>query len=267
MKKIDVSFAIDPVRQPFMARSVSHLQEAFQEPIDAICQFLSRKSPGGVTVLFGCVDSGVAPAVNITAGAVYYSGEVYLVAAAAFTPTGANVAVANIVTTYQAGDPALFSDNSSHNVHQIRRVVISDAAAGSGIADFSDFKRVSLTTSELVGDRDDTLGYTYGAAESTAYTLPATTKTGKAKVDFNFEIIPSSGAATPYVLKFRVKRNGSTVKTTEHNVLADGARWLLTVSFYDAAHTAGDIFTLTVEPSIVASGDIDVIDGTVQVFE
>ncbi len=267
MKKINMAFAVDPVRQPLLARSISHLQEAYQEAVDALAQFVTRKSPGGVTILYGCVNSGSFPVVNITAGAVYYNGEIYLVPAASFTCTGSDVAVGSVTTTYQAGDPVTFSDSSTHNVHEIRRIIIAAGATGSGAADFTDFKTVSLTTCELVGDRDSTLGYTYSSGETTAYTLPVATKSGKAKVDFNFEIVPSSGGAAPYILEFKVKKDGITVKTISHNVLADGSRWILNIGYYDSAYVAGEEFTLTVDPSIVASGAIDIIDGTVQVFE
>lgn len=139
MKKIDTQYAIDPVRQPFMARSVDHLQEAYQEAIDALAKAIIP-DPTGVTILFGCEDTGTPPAVNISAGAVYYDGEVFLVDAASFTPTGANVAVASIVTTHQVGDPTEFSDGNPYNVHEIRKVTIAAGTSGSGIANFSDFK-------------------------------------------------------------------------------------------------------------------------------
>lgn len=163
MRKLDTSFATTTVSQPLKAGSVNHLQLAYQEVINSLALDLIGPSAQNniVYVLFGCINTGSGLHYIISAGAVYYNGEVYLVDAVNFTATGSNVAVAAIATTFFtdiSADPTTFSDTAAHNVHQIRKIVISAGASGSTIADFSAFKQTQLT---VVNDQQSTLGSSF----------------------------------------------------------------------------------------------------------
>jgi len=164
MRKLDTSSASTSVSQPLKAGSVQHLQLAYQEALNALALNLIGPTyqTNVVYVLFGCVNSGSGSTFNMSAGAVFYNGEIFLVDATTFTLTGSNVPLSNIVTSYfvdASADPTIFSDASSHNVHQIRKVVISQGVSGSStLGDFSTFLQTQLV---LVNDQEATLGATY----------------------------------------------------------------------------------------------------------
>lgn len=125
--------------------TIDHLQLSYKEAIDSLARgVVQNYLPNTVYRLYGCVNNGNLVDYNITAGAVFYNGEIYLVDAAIFSVTGANVAVGTIATTFftdPTADPADFTDGNTRNIHEIRKVVIAGGLSGSGIANFSDFKR------------------------------------------------------------------------------------------------------------------------------
>lgn len=96
-------------------------------------------STSTIYVLYGVVNSGTYPAYVITAGAVFYNGEIYDVDAASFTATGSNVAVFSTVQTQYAtdADPCTFSDATTHNIHNIIKMQLTAGASGSGLANYS----------------------------------------------------------------------------------------------------------------------------------
>lgn len=141
MKKIDSSNIASGVQQPFIKPTWVHLQEAFQEPIYALGRMLAGQF-SGVTVLYGCVNSTPGSGTfTISAGAVFYNDEVYLVDAATLTPGGGQVVIGTITTTYIASDPLLFTDGSSHDVHEIRKIVFSSGTTV-GTLDYSAYRFV-----------------------------------------------------------------------------------------------------------------------------
>lgn len=136
MKKIDYSFIATGAAQPYKKGTWKHLQEAYQETLDALGKALST-DPTGLTVLFGCVDSGGGyPNYNLTAGAIYYNGEIYLVDATGAINVGAAQLVGVLDTQYYTdptADPVKFTDNNTHNVHVIRKIKFQTGASASGI--------------------------------------------------------------------------------------------------------------------------------------
>lgn len=118
----------------------THLQKAYKEAIDALAQCVIKDyDPTKVYILYGCAATGTNPgARTFTAGAVYYAGEVYLVPAASFTTTGADVAVANITeafnTTDYSVDPQTTPGGATLYLHVIRTIVLTAGTAGSGDA-------------------------------------------------------------------------------------------------------------------------------------
>jgi hypothetical protein len=142
MKKIDLSNITTAVGMPIKSGVLSHLQSAYQEVIDAIVKGSIGGSydPAKYYVLYGCVNSTTSPIYTVSAGAVFYNGEVYLVDAFTFTSTGGNVAIGTITTTFFSGtnaDPITFTDSVARNVLQVRKVVFTSGASGSGDVNFS----------------------------------------------------------------------------------------------------------------------------------
>jgi hypothetical protein len=141
MKKIDTSHIQENVRrQPFNKASFDHIQEAFQEVFTELFKGLTEQATGAVA-LYGCIDSDAgATSWNISVGTILYAGEVFTVPGFVGSH-GSNVPVLGIVTTYRAGDPVMFSDNGTYNVHAIRTMQWTMGAPGSGLANFSALKR------------------------------------------------------------------------------------------------------------------------------
>ena len=139
---------------PVKGGSLDHLQLAYQEAITALANAAIGRS-GDVTngyILYGLVNSGSTGSMNVSAGAIYYAGEIFLVDA--FTLTVSNTAVSSIATTYYGtnADPVTFTDGISRNVHQIRKIVFTDGTSGSGLFDFGNMIPVppSLTRTNYV---------------------------------------------------------------------------------------------------------------------
>lgn len=147
MKKINTSNVTGSSRQPLLGRSISHLNEGIVESFVSVfkAMMLDGYTTNDVVIMHGCVNSGSTSGAgnpfNVTAGAVYYNDEIYQVDAITGVFSGTNVLVANLSTTYQIGDPVTMTDGSTKNVHEIKKVVISQAASGSGIKNHTDFKK------------------------------------------------------------------------------------------------------------------------------
>lgn len=145
MKTILSNFISATAFQPFKQGTWEHLQQSYTEALDALVksQIGSTYDATKVYILYGCIATGTDPgARTFTSGAVFYNGIVYLVPAASFTSSGSDVAIGTITTSYYAdakADPVLFTDGSSHNVHEIKTMVISAGVSGSGDADFDDW--------------------------------------------------------------------------------------------------------------------------------
>jgi hypothetical protein len=138
MKKVDLSAVTSVNGFPFKSGTMSHLQAAYQEAIASTVKsiiFGSVYDPAVGYILHGCVNTGVGSNYIISAGAVFFNGEVYQVPAATFSVSGSNVPVGVISTTYFSAanaDPVAFTDGVSRNVHEIRQVVFQAGLSGSG---------------------------------------------------------------------------------------------------------------------------------------
>lgn len=141
MKKLTTT-AITNSAQFFPKKgTLEFLQLAHREGFTELIKSLIGPSYNASTmyVLRGVVNSGTAPTYTTTEGFVFFNGEFYLIDAASFTATGSDVAVFSIVTTQYTtdADPCTFSDTTTHNIHNIRKMQLTAGAAGSGLADLS----------------------------------------------------------------------------------------------------------------------------------
>jgi hypothetical protein len=140
MRKLDQSAITNTIAMPHKAGILDHLQAAYQEAIAELGKCVTGVYDAAqVYILTGCVNTGIWPNYNISSGSVFCNGEVFLVDAASFTLTGANVAVGTLITTYLTGlnaDPVAFTDGVSRSIHQIRKVMYGPALSGSGLGDY-----------------------------------------------------------------------------------------------------------------------------------
>lgn len=160
MRKLEVSDITNTVAMPIKGGTLLHLQLAYQEALTALGNNIIGRSADftNAYILYGLINSGTSGSMNVSAGAILYGGEVFLVDA--FTLTVADTAVGNIVTTSYTtdADPVTFTDGVARNVHEIRKIVFTDGASGSGLFDFNNMLNTPLV---LKNENIATLGATY----------------------------------------------------------------------------------------------------------
>lgn len=198
MKTIITTQGTDPnIQQPFTAPSLKFLQDSSVEIAAALFQgaLTAAYDPTKVYILFGCIDSTPGGGTRtISAGWVFYNGVLYQVDAVTFTPGGGQTAVATIVVTNPSPDPILFKNGSSHNVHNVSKVVIGSAVAGSGISDFANF----ISTKKVVLE-----------AGNASYTINSTVFTNVTDLTIT---TPNDGITRNYLLLFKaflINSNGN----------------------------------------------------------
>lgn len=147
MRIINLNNISTTVGMPTKSGSLQHLQLAYREALAALGNLLTNQyetlNNTDFFILYGCINSGSGLNFNISAGAVYFNGEIYLVPAATFMASGGQTAVGTIVTSqYSAinADPVLFTDGNSYNVHDIRTLNFASGVSGSGNVDFADLQ-------------------------------------------------------------------------------------------------------------------------------
>jgi hypothetical protein len=126
--------------QPFLSpTSLDMLQDAYKTGFADLVKSIIGSTYSALVpyVLWGCE---VTSAPAITAGALFFNGEVITVAAwAPGVACFASVPGLNIVESYAASDPVTYESGSSYNTHQIRTAVASCGTSGTfSIGDFTD---------------------------------------------------------------------------------------------------------------------------------
>lgn len=181
MKDINTSLVTSTSRQPFHNWSLEHVQEGIKENDDSLVQGILNTmnisyTTNDVIVLYGCVltgsYSGAGNPYAVTAGAVYYNGEVYQVDAVSGTISGTNVLIGTVTTTYNANDPAQFSDGTMNNVHRIKKMVISQAGTGTGTKDYSSWGTIKRAYSLTSSSTQNTTSTSFVDVTSLSYTTP-----------------------------------------------------------------------------------------------
>lgn len=154
MRNLKTSDITNSVAFPVKGGTLFHVQKAYQEALSETVKGLTGSGYNSTVmyILNGLVNTGTYPTYNISAGSVFFNGEVYLVDAATFTLTGANQAVCKIVTSFftdPTADPVQFTDGINRNVHEIRKVVLSQDLGGSGISNYADGQRIVSNLPQL----------------------------------------------------------------------------------------------------------------------
>jgi hypothetical protein len=172
MRKIKTSDITTGVGMPIKSGTLDQLQLAYQEALDALAKYsvgLSANDSTNFHVLYGCVNSGSGTSYVISAGAIYYNGEIYLTDTQSITTTGSNVVVGTITTTYNTtnADPVTFTDSSSKYVHEIRKIVWSNAASGSGNINYSSVRFLTYQNRGNIGNSG--MSFTTGTGTFNSY--------------------------------------------------------------------------------------------------
>lgn len=171
MRKIDPSFITPTLGQPFKQGTWYHLMNAINDITTGMVTSMvgDTYSLSAVYKLIGCEMTGSGTR-TFTAGWVSYNGELFYFAGATLPAPTTGVFVCNIGTTYftdPIADPVTFTDGiTTHNVHEIRTMTISEAATHTGTMGGVDFSEITyvgqlptrLDTSGLfIGTYDFTL--------------------------------------------------------------------------------------------------------------
>lgn len=161
MKKILTDGITGGIGQPVKSGTLEHLQNAYKELFDIAVKTIQggEIADSVPRTLYGVGNNGSGANYDITAGAVLYNGQVYLVPATTFT--AATGAVFVITTSYNTGataDPVTMTDGSFRNVHQnqIIEVVDGDSSTPGYIADFGDLVAFSFDWISKTMDAADT---------------------------------------------------------------------------------------------------------------
>lgn len=233
MKKIKTSNIIAGSAMPLKSGSLDHLQSANQEGIFSLAQseLFQRNGVsagyGSPQALYGLGYTVSGSTWSIESGCLVFGTEMYLCDSTIGISLGlGQVVVGTITTTYLTAtnaDPVVFSDSTSNNVHEIRKIVWSAGTSGSGSFNFTDVQYLGRWIEQ-----------TYSAADLTTnnastWTIPAGASNFKVKtqrrgstmiVDFYINqssITSVSGSAAPTYLSLslaitdRIKGNFRTI--------------------------------------------------------
>lgn len=156
MKKLLTNNITTSVGFPFKSGTLDHLQAAYTEAIGELGKALAGAgySSNAVYILNGLVNSGSGNNYVISAGSIFYNGEVYIVPAATFTTSGLQFPVGIITTSYVSAvnaDPVEFTNGSTFNVHQVNTVVLQAGGSTAGIGVYTDYINLGKRLTGAIG--------------------------------------------------------------------------------------------------------------------
>jgi hypothetical protein len=211
MKKIKTTDIIAGSAMPLKSGSLNHLQSANQEGIFSLAQselFQRNGVSAGYAnpqALYGLGYTIAGSTWSIESGCLVFGTEMYLCDSTVGIVLGlGQVVVGTITTTFLTAtnaDPVIFSDSTSNNVHEIRKIVWSAGASGTpGTFDFVNMQYLGRWIEQ-----------TYSAGNLTAatgnWTIPAGAADFKVKTQrrgstmmIDFYINNSTVSATPTYL-------------------------------------------------------------------
>jgi len=227
MKKIKTTDIIAGSAMPLKSGSLNHLQSANQEGIFSLAQSELFQRTGvsagyaNPQALYGLSYTVSGSTWSIESGCLVFGTEMYLCDATLGIVLGTGqVVVGTITTTYLTAtnaDPVIFSDSTSNNVHEIRKIVWSAGASGSGSFDFVNMQYLGRWIEQ-----------TYSAGDLTAatglWTIPAGAADFKVKTQrrgstmiVDFYINNSTLSANPAYLSLLLN-SADRIKSTFRNI-------------------------------------------------
>jgi len=145
MKKIKTTDIIAGSAMPIKKGTLDHLQSAYSETIQDVNKAYWAGERGGTQpmALHGLINSGTGSTFTISAGALMLNtySEVFRCDAQTVVVNVGQVLIGTVTTTYLTAadaDPVEFSDSTSNNVHEIRKIVWSSALVNTGTLNYSD---------------------------------------------------------------------------------------------------------------------------------
>lgn len=140
MKYLDNQYITNSAKMPIKKGTLQFIQDSHKENLADVLRAMIGTTYNGAKfyVLYGCENSGSGSNYIISAGAVFFAGEVFRVDANTFTVGSGQVAKFTFNQTQYTtdADPVTFTDASSHNVHNIRKYTVA-AGTSDGLTDYS----------------------------------------------------------------------------------------------------------------------------------
>ena len=138
MKILDLNPVTPSVGVIIQKNTLLHITDAYKESFESLGKSMLPVSAytGKLVVLYGCVITGTNPgARTITAGAVFYNGQVYQVQASTFTTTGSQIGIWTLVDLNAASIESKLTDGTDVHMLVNNAFVFSAGAAASGLFD------------------------------------------------------------------------------------------------------------------------------------
>lgn len=104
-------------KQPFVKTTFEQYQTAFTEMGMILSSTFIGLNDAGPILLYGCKSTYASGVLTIEAGAIYFDGQLYYVKPFSLTTGSVPTLYPVNSATYATGDPILFTDGNTHNVH------------------------------------------------------------------------------------------------------------------------------------------------------
>lgn len=228
MKTLDLSAVTPSVGIIPQKDTVEHITSSYLEGVASLAKSMIPTSwlTGKLVILHGCIDSGTPPARNLSAGAVFYNGEVYQVPAASFTTSGSEIGIWTLQDINTGIGESKLTDGSDAHVLINNKFVFAAGLAGSG-----DFDENSIDVIAI--------GITY----SGEYTKLFSSATFTGCTIFDSDVVYSINNNTvEYKLYIRLDVTNATLLNISSNVEIVGS---LVFKLGYGTQLSGDVFEET----------------------
>lgn len=263
MKRIDTSHIVLGVGYPPAKKGYDFLQDSYKEAIAMLVQNSIGTEAVDNTVpyaLYGCRKTGAGP-YAYSAGAIFFNGEIYALDAIASLAIATKDICTITATADPTADPTTMTDGSSINIHDVRKITISDGTAGTTDFDFDEivylysWNSLALTDSDLssTGGGNWNLGtgaagFYYKKIGKTVHfqLICLNTENNGSNIATGFTaIIPSLTDLEPGTAQYA---SGIYINTTSPNV--DDANGLGTCPAIVTLTNSGNLLALNLSPAI-----------------
>jgi len=138
-RKFITTDIVDPVKAPLTEKALRHINEIPNELGDSLVKaMIGAYTTGDLVILDGCVVVANIPGTStVTAGSIYYNGEIYQVDVNASISSPSDTLVWQAVNTLVDGAQTKFSDAVDYDFLSIRKLRLVNGASGSGLANYN----------------------------------------------------------------------------------------------------------------------------------
>lgn len=180
MKTLDLSSIVENVRQLGAVKAFfQHMEDSYKQiTAETFKGFLAGTATP--VAVYGCVNSGNTTNYNISAGAIWNSGEVFTIAA--FVGTASAGQVPRLTLQEQKVQLA-YTDNTNHDTLITRTYVWVLGTTGSGLGDFSALGRLATIINNTLLDVDGQVAVPTAAVAAEAISRAAADVTLQNNID------------------------------------------------------------------------------------